>query len=155
MPWGFVCPEARVVGVPPAKGTFITVPPVGSVQYTLAASTAMPWGFPPEARVVGVPPAKGTFITVPPVGSVQYTLVASTAMPWGFVCPEARVTRHSPELQAVAHTTPHPPQLFESVCSSTHAPEQHDVPLEQPLQVVGAPGWQISQALLGFAAPVS
>jgi hypothetical protein len=59
----------------------------------------------------------------------------------------------------VVHILLHMPQLFESVCSFTQAPEQH-VPPEHvaPLvtlvhAVVLALGWQLWQPLPGFAAP--
>ena len=72
--------------------------------------------------------------------------------------PVARVTRPSPAEHAL-HASPHPPQLLVSVCSSTHAPEQH-VPPEQaapsaPVSqaVVVFAGWQVSHASLGFVAP--
>src|SRR5580704_3339493 len=32
------------------------------------------------------------------------------------------VTRHRPAVQSALHDRPHPPQLFESVCSFTHEP---------------------------------
>jgi hypothetical protein len=49
MPSGRLCPEASVVGAPPASGTFITVPSPMFVQYALAVSTTTFSGLCPEA----------------------------------------------------------------------------------------------------------
>src|ERR1035437_6409175 len=43
----------------------------------------------------------------------------------------ARVTRHLPEVHVPPHLMPPPPQLFASLCSSTHSPEQTLSPLGQ------------------------
>jgi hypothetical protein len=58
--------DASVVGVPPAMGTFMTVPLPEFVQYTFEPSTAMLCGaFWPEARVVGLDPSSPAFMTEP------------------------------------------------------------------------------------------